>query len=383
MAVSEISNTSSMGVYIHWPFCTTKCPYCDFNSHVKDTIEHARWREALLTELSYFADNTKGRTVTSVFFGGGTPSLMAPETVASLIRAIKNHWITPEDMEVTLEANPSTAETRRFGAFRDAGINRLSLGVQSLRDENLKYLGRGHSAADAEAAINLAARTFPRFSFDLMYGLPGQTRSHWQKELRGAISLVSDHLSVYQLTIEPGTLFFRDKVPAAPEKIGMELYQDTQKILENSGFVAYEISNHARARQHCRHNMNIWRGGDYVGIGPGAHGRLTGASGTDAIYQIYKPERWLHKVESDGHATVKRSATSKQERAEEILMTGLRLSDGISSEKLVELEAVINKSKLKRMINGGFIEMDTEGLRATSSGRLCLNEVLFQLLGNS
>ena len=383
MAVSEIKSTPSLGVYIHWPFCTTKCPYCDFNSHIADTIDHTRWREALLTELTYFANDTKGRAVTSVFFGGGTPSLIAPETAADLIWAIKDNWATPENLEVTLEANPTTAEAGRFNAFRDAGVNRLSLGVQSFQNENLKYLGRGHSAAEAEKAINLAARIFPRFSFDLMYGLPGQTRSHWEEELGRALGFTSDHLSVYQLTIEPGTSFFRNKVQAANEKIGTALYQDTQTILENSGFVAYEISNHAREGQHCRHNMDVWQGGDYAGIGPGAHGRLTGASGTDAIYQIHNPARWLDKVEADGHATAKRTATSKRERAEEILMTGLRLRDGISNDQLKKLEAIINKDKLKRMINGGFIKMDTIGLRATSSGRLCLNEVLCQLLKNS
>ena len=318
-----------------------------------------------------------------MFFGGGTPSLIAPETAAALIWAIKDNWVTPEDLEVTLEANPTSAEAGRFNAFRDAGVNRLSLGVQSFQDENLKYLGRGHSVAESKEAINLAAKIFPRFSFDLMYGLPGQTQSHWQEELGGALDFASDHLSVYQLTIEPGTPFFTNKVQAANEKIGMALYKDTQTILESSGFAAYEISNHAREGHHCRHNLDIWQGGDYVGIGPGAHGRLTGASGTDAIYQIYKPARWLDKVEADGHATAKRSAIDIRERAEEILMTGLRLRDGISNDRLVKLEAVINKDKLKRMINGGFLKMDAKGLRTTPSGRLCLNEVLCQLMENS
>ena len=380
MAVSKINAIPSMGVYIHWPFCAKKCPYCDFNSHVTDTVDHNRWQKALLTELNYFANFTKDRVVTSVFFGGGTPSLMAPETAAELIKAIKGNWTTPEDLEVTLEANPSTAETERFSAFRDAGINRLSLGVQSLSDKNLKYLGRGHSVSDAEKAIRLATKTFSRFSLDLMYALPGQNRSQWKKELCKALDFASDHLSVYQLTIEPGTPFFRDKVLAANEEIGTALYQDTQAILEKSGFIAYEISNHARDGQQCRHNLDIWRGGDYLGIGPGAHGRITETSGTDAIYQIYNPARWLKKVESNGHATAKRNTTGIKARAEEILMTGLRLSDGISFKKLKELEPIINKNKLKHMINGGFIKMDSRGLRATISGRLCLNEVLFQLL---
>ena len=216
-----------------------------------------------------------------------------------------------------------------------------------------------------------------------MYGLPGQTRVNWQQEIKSAIDFAVDHLSVYQLTIEPGTPFFRDKVPAANEKIGMELYQDTQTILENSGFVAYEVSNHARKGQYCRHNVDIWKGGDYAGIGPGAHGRLTNTSGADAIYQIHKPDRWLKKVETNGHAIAKRSPIGITERAEELLLTGLRLIDGINSNKLVEIDAAINKKKLELMISGGFLEMDSEGLRTTASGRLCLNEVLCQLLENT
>jgi putative oxygen-independent coproporphyrinogen III oxidase len=380
MAVSKINAAPLMGVYIHWPFCESKCPYCDFNSHVEDAIDHSRWRQALLTELSYFANDTKGRTVTSIFFGGGTPSLMDPETTADLINAVKSHWAIKKGMEITLEANPTTAEVGRFNAFREAGINRLSLGIQSLNDRNLKYLGRRHSVADSKKAINLAASIFPRFSVDLMYGLPRQTRSNWQEELNSAIGFAGDHLSVYQLTIEPGTPFFRDKVPAANEKIGTVLYQDTQTILENSGFISYEISNHAREGQHCRHNVDIWRGGDYAGIGPGAHGRLTGPSGTDAIYQIHNPSRWLDKVERNGHATAKRSPTGIRGRAEELLLTGLRLSDGISSDILVDVETIINKKKLELMICTGFLERDDKGLRATNSGRLCLNEVLCQLL---
>ena len=383
MAVLKNHNTSSMGVYIHWPFCNTKCPYCDFNSHVTENIDHNRWQQALLTELSYFANDTKNRTVTSVFFGGGTPSLMASETAALLIEAIKTHWTTQKDLEITLEANPSTAEAKRFRAFREAGINRLSLGVQSLRNEHLKFLGRGHSVDDAEKAIRLAKKYFPNFSFDLIYGIRGQTRSDWKEELKRAIGLAQNHLSVYQLTIEPGTSFFINKVKSATEKMGVVLYQDTQTILEEFGFVAYEISNHARMGQFCQHNLNIWRGSDYAGIGPGAHSRLTGTKGTNSIYQIYSPTRWLKKVEETGHAIARRKSTGKHERAEEILMNGLRLSDGISREKLKELDFVINKKRLKRMIIGDFLELDSSGLRATKSGRLCLNEVLCQLLLDS
>lgn len=380
--MAVLDNNDPLSVYIHWPFCASKCPYCDFNSHVADTVDHARWRRALLAELDYFARETKGWAVTSVFFGGGTPSLMEPETAAQLISAVKGHWDAPSDLEITLEANPSTAETNLFGAFRDAGVNRLSLGVQSFDDKNLKFLGRGHSAAEAISAINLAARTFPRFSFDLIHGLPGQTPDQWEKDLRTALDLTGDHLSVYQLTIEPGTPFFRDHVPAADEDTGTALYEITQTVLDNAGLEAYEISNHARPGHQCRHNLEIWRGGDYAGIGPGAHGRLTGASGTDAIYQIHTPERWLEKVEADGHGTAKRSTLDARERAEEILMTGLRLSDGIGRDRLQGLEKIIDESGLKRLTDGGFMETDEAGLRTTASGRLCLNEVLRQLLAN-
>ncbi len=383
-----LAENDHLSVYIHWPFCASKCPYCDFNSHIADGVDHARWRRALLGELDHFATETKGRAVTSVFFGGGTPSLMEPETAAGLIAAVKGHWDTSEDLEVTLEANPSTAETNLFGAFRDAGVNRLSLGVQSLQDESLKFLGRGHSAEEAINAINLAAKTFSRMSFDLIYGLPGQTRSQWKEELTSALDLSGGHLSAYQLTIEPGTPFFRDQVPAADEETGTTLYEITQTVLEGAGLGAYEISNHARPDQQCRHNLDIWQGGDYAGIGPGAHGRLTGASGTDGVYQIHTPGRWLDKVEADGFATAKRNTMGTQERAEEILMTGLRLSDGIDRERFrsltgFDLETWLDGNSLNRMIEGGFLELNDTSLRTTASGRLCLNEVLRQLLAVS
>lgn len=389
MAVLGVSTApADFGVYIHWPFCASKCPYCDFNSHVTEAIDHARWGQALLAELDCFASETKGRAVTSLFFGGGTPSLMAPETAAELIAAVKSHWTTPEDLEVTLEANPSTAEAGLFGAFRDSGVNRLSLGVQSFRDESLKFLGRGHSADEAKNAIILAAGIFPRFSFDLIYGLPDQTPERWQEELTAALNFAGNHLSVYQLTIEPGTPFFRDGVPAADEKNGTALYEITQSILEGAGLGAYEISNHAREGHQCRHNLDIWRGGDYAGIGPGAHGRLTGASGTDAVYQIHKPGRWLDKVEADGSGTAKRSTLKTAERAEEILMTALRLSEGADRERFrsltgIELVGWLDGNGLSRMIEGGFLELDDSNLRATASGKLCLNEVLRQLLAGS
>lgn len=386
MAVSgNKPETTGFGVYIHWPFCASKCPYCDFNSHTADTIDHARWRRGLLAELGHFVNETKGRRVTSIFFGGGTPSLMEPATADALISAVKDHWRTCDGLEVTLEANPSTAEAGRFQAFFEAGVNRLSLGVQSFRDESLAFLGRGHSAREAQYAIELAAKTFPRFSFDLIYGLPEQTAGQWRDELAAALDLAGDHLSVYQLTIETGTPFFRDNVPAAPEDTGVALYETTQTILEDAGLSAYEISNHARPDQECRHNLDIWRGGDYLGIGPGAHGRLTGANNTDSLYQIHGPARWLDKVEADGFGTAKRQPLSHKARAEEVLMTGLRLREGVLEDRFKSLTGkklsdLLDAEGLQRMIEGGFLEKTDLGLRATKAGRLCLNEVLRQIL---
>jgi oxygen-independent coproporphyrinogen-3 oxidase len=379
---------ADLSVYIHWPFCASKCPYCDFNSHVAGGVDHARWRSALLADLGHFAIETKGRRVTSVFFGGGTPSLMAPETTAALIAAVKSHWDVSGDLEITLEANPSTAEAGLFQAFRDAGVNRLSLGVQSFRDEHLEFLGRGHSAHEARAAIDLAARIFPRFSFDLIYGVADQTPEQWRDDLTAALDLAGDHLSVYQLTIEPGTPFFRDGVAAADEESGVSYFEITNTVLERAGLPAYEISNHARPGRECRHNRDIWRGGDYAGIGPGAHGRLSGADGTDMVYQIHGPDRWLAKVEADGFGTAKRQTLSRTERAEEILMTGLRLREGLRADRVERLtgrdmSAWMDDAGLRRMIDGGFVEEWESGLRATAAGRLCLNAVVRQLLAGS
>ena len=376
---------SGISLYIHWPFCASKCPYCDFNSHVADSVDHHRWRRGLLAELGYFANETKGRQLTSIFFGGGTPSLMEPETTAALIEAAKTHWQPVDGLEITLEANPSTAETKRFQAFRDAGVNRLSLGVQSFRDSYLGFLGRGHSAAEAMDAIRLAAATFSRFSFDLIYGLPGQTADDFGQDLDQALQLARGHLSVYQLTIEPGTAFHRDAVVAANEDTGAEMYEMCQQRLTVAGMPAYEVSNHAGPGKECRHNLEIWRGGDYVGVGPGAHGHVTGNAGTDSIYQIHQPDRWLAAVEAKKHGTAKRQALTPDERAEEILMTGLRLTEGVNQDQFraltgLELGDRLDPGGLEKMVEGGFLVSDDVGVRVTTTGRLCLNEVLRQLL---
>ncbi|NQU62599.1 MAG: coproporphyrinogen III oxidase [Rhodospirillales bacterium] len=383
------SQNNPLGVYIHWPFCASKCPYCDFNSHVRDGVDQGRWRTALLSELNYFALETNSRTVDSVFFGGGTPSLMAPETTAALIEAVRNRWQTTDDLEITLEANPSTAETGRFEAFRAAGVNRLSIGVQSLRDQNLSFLGRGHSVSEAKQALDLAAQHFPRFSFDLMYGLPRQTAGEWAEELDEALEMAENlgcsHMSLYQLTVEPGTDFHRDAIACPEEDISVELYEITQERLCDAGLPAYEISNHAKPGAECRHNLGVWRGGEYLGIGPGAHGRIRGRARTEASYRMAAPERWLKEVEDKGHGTAKRQALPRRVRAEEILMTGLRLMEGVDRQRFHDLtgrdlEDVIDGEGLARLAKAEFVEIDDTALRATSMGQLCLNEVLRHLL---
>ncbi|MCH7863870.1 MAG: coproporphyrinogen III oxidase [Proteobacteria bacterium] len=375
-----------LAVYFHWPFCASKCPYCDFNSHVAaGAVDHERWRRALLAELSHYAEETKGRAVSSVFFGGGTPSLMEPATVAELIAAVRSHWQTDEDLEITLEANPSSAEAGRFRDFRAAGVNRLSLGVQSFQDDSLAFLGRRHSSAEARKAIAMAAEHFDRFSFDMMYGLPDQSPEDWRRDLEETLELAGDHLSLYQLTIEPGTAFYSDGVKATGEDTGAELFHITQDVLEGAGLAAYEVSNHARPGAESRHNLNIWRGGDYIGVGPGAHGRLTKDFLAEALHQIHAPGRWLQKTEDGGHGTAKRRPLSPEIRSEEILMMGLRLTEGISRDRFAavtghDLDGAVGRDGLRRMVEGGFVEADEAGLRVTSAGRLCLNEVLRQLL---
>ena len=305
--------------------------------------------------------------------------------MAALIAAVRSHWQTDEDLEITLEANPSSAEAGRFRDFRAAGVNRLSIGVQSFRAEALAFLGRRHSSAEAREAIAMAAEHFARFAFDMMYGLPDQSPEDWRRDLEETLELAGDHLSLYQLTIEPGTAFYTDGVKAAGEDTGAELFEITQDVLEGAGLAAYEVSNHARPGAESRHNLNIWRGGDYIGVGPGAHGRLTKDFRAEALHQIHAPERWLRKTEDAGHGTAKRRPLSPHIRAEEILMMGLRLTEGISRDRFAavtghDLDGAVGRDGLRRMVEGGFLEADEAGLRATNAGRLCLNEVLRQLL---
>jgi oxygen-independent coproporphyrinogen-3 oxidase len=374
-----------LAIYIHWPFCRSKCPYCDFNSHVVEGVDHGRWAAALLRELDHFAEQTRGRAVGRVFFGGGTPSLMDPDTVHALIAAIRRHWPAEPDLEITLEANPTSSEAARFAAFKAAGVNRLSVGVQSLDDAALAFLGRTHSAAEARTTVTRARACFDRFSFDLIYGLPGQTRAHWRHQLGEALAMAGDHLSVYQLTIEPGTAFYRQGVAAADAESGADLYEITRDVLGAGNLPAYEISNHAAAGGECRHNLNIWRGGDYVGIGPGAHGRLTRDGRTEAVRQLGAPEKWLTAVEARGHATASRAPVAARERMEELLLVGMRLTEGIDARRFLELTGapladVVDPRGLDQLVNGGFVEFTPQHLRATPAGLQRLNAVLERLL---
>jgi putative oxygen-independent coproporphyrinogen III oxidase len=381
------------GLYVHWPFCVSKCPYCDFNSHVSDRIDQSAWHRAYLQELAYFAALTPGRTLTSIFFGGGTPSLMDPDTTAAIILAARRHWATAPELEITLEANPGTVDAARFTAFHAAGVNRLSMGVQSLNAEDLKFLGRKHSVDEARAAWRAAARVFSRVSFDLIYARPNQTLAQWQTELAEALREVRDnnmtHLSLYQLTMEDGTPMAADYAKKAftlpDEDVGSDMFEATQELCAGAGFPAYEVSNHAAPGQECRHNLVYWRGGDYVGVGPGAHGRLTLPSGTVATRQIKAPSMWLKRVDKDDHATQETESLNAKARAEEMLMMGLRLTEGVHEARFERLSGLslaqhTNAVATQRLIDQGFLEKGNGRIRATPRGRLALNEVLRQLL---
>lgn len=387
-----VATPEPLALYVHWPFCRSKCPYCDFNSHVRAAIDQARWRDALVRELTHFAARTPGRRVTSVFFGGGTPSLMAPETVASVIAAAGEAWTLDPQVEVTLEANPTSVEAGRFAAYRAAGINRVSLGVQALDDDALAGLGRTHSAAEAVAAVETARRVFARVSFDLIYARPGQSLAAWRDELTAALKLAGEHLSVYQLTIEPATAFHaawrRGELVPPTELLATQLYEMTQQILEAAGLPAYEVSNHARPGGQCRHNLSYWRYQDYLGVGPGAHGRLTLAGGKWALRQHRAPEAWLAAVERDGHATRDRTRLTAEERLAELVMMGLRLSEGISRaafrhEVGAEPEGVLGERRLAALTAAGYLEVDGEALRATAAGRQRLNALCSYLLSEN
>jgi oxygen-independent coproporphyrinogen-3 oxidase len=377
------------GVYVHWPFCLSKCPYCDFNSHVREAVDGARWQRAYLAEIDRAAQEMPGRTVSSVFFGGGTPSLMPPETVAAIIGRIGAHWRLPSDAEITLEANPGASEAARFRGFRDAGVNRLSIGVQSLDDDALAFLGRRHCAQEAIAAIGRAASIFPRYSFDLIYARPGQSAAAWRAELARALGHAGDHLSVYQLTIEPGTAFHaahrRGEFALPDEDAAADLYEATQDLLGEAGLEAYEISNHARAGAESRHNLVYWRYGDYVGIGPGAHGRIDAGSIKHATRQHRAPEKWLDAVEQYGTGEAERQPLDRATRGREMLLMGLRLAEGVDRARFAAeagsaIESFVSPTALRRLGEAGLLLVTPEAVRASAAGRQRLDAVLKALL---
>jgi oxygen-independent coproporphyrinogen-3 oxidase len=371
---------------VHWPFCASKCPYCDFNSHVRaGGIDEARFRNALLRELEHWAELAPGRTVGSVFFGGGTPSLMSPATVGAILDAVARHWTLAAGAEITLEANPSSVEAARFRGYRTAGVNRVSLGVQSLDDGVLRALGRLHTTAEALAAIEVARGTFDRFSFDLIYARPGQALEAWRRELEQALRHAGAHLSLYQLTIEPGTPFAdlhaRGRLKVPDGEAARAFYGLTQELTERAGLPAYEVSNHAAPGEECRHNLLYWRYGEYVGIGPGAHGRVVVDGARLASATERNPERWAALVESRGHGLTEAAALSAAEEADEALLMGLRLAEGLDLDRLAALTGFApGEAALADLTRGGLLDRGAgHRIVATAAGRIVLDQVVLRL----
>jgi oxygen-independent coproporphyrinogen-3 oxidase len=382
----QLDRSPGFGVYIHWPFCAAKCPYCDFNSHVRhQPVDQERFAKAFATELATMRARTGPREVTSIFIGGGTPSLMKPETVGAVLDAVAKNWTVPAGIEVTLEANPSSVEAERFRGYRAAGVNRVSLGVQALNDADLRFLGRLHNVEEALHAIGLAREIFPRLSFDLIYARPNQTPEAWAAELEEAIGHAADHLSLYQLTIEDGTPFSKlhaaHKFEIPDPDHAADLYAVTQEITAAHGLPAYEISNHARPGAESRHNLTYWRYGEYVGVGPGAHGRFV-ENGTRIVTIAEKmPESWADLVERKGHGIIDGEVLSRSEEADEFLLMGLRLVEGIDLERYERLSGRgLSSSRLSILQEEGLVSsIGNSRLRATPSGMIVLDALVADL----
>ncbi len=370
------ARNDGLALYVHWPFCVSKCPYCDFNSHVRESIDQAAWREALLGDLAWEAEASPKRGLTSIFFGGGTPSLMEPATVAALIEAADRHWGLAPDIEITLEANPSSVEAERFADLAAAGVNRVSLGLQSLDDSALRFLGRAHDAAEGMAALATAQGCFGRVSFDLIYALPGQDEDAWAAELGRALDFGTGHLSLYQLTIEPGTRFAalaaRGELAARDPDEAAGLYELTREMTAAAGLPAYEISNHARPGEESRHNLAYWRYRPYLGVGPGAHGRRGGV----ATQRHRKPENWLAALERNGHGVCEETVLSRDEQATEALLMGLRLSEGVEIEAV---ESRLDFGAVERLKGHGLLERQGGRLVVKPAGRLLLDAILAEI----
>jgi putative oxygen-independent coproporphyrinogen III oxidase len=392
MASRAMSLSAEAGVsdrtyalYVHWPFCVSKCPYCDFNSHVRESVDQAAWRAALLTDLAHEARRTGGGALTSIFFGGGTPSLMPPQTIAAIIEAASRFWAFAPDIEISMEANPNSAEAARFADVAAAGVNRLSIGLQALDDAALRFLGRAHDAAEGLTALASAQRHFARVSFDLIYALPGQSEAAWAADLGRALAMGTGHLSLYQLTIEPGTRFETmvrkgDFTPADPDH-GAALYELTQEMTAAAGIPAYEISNHARAGEESRHNLSYWRYGDYLGIGPGAHGRVMAR----ATRRHRKPENWMASVNAAGHGIDEEMPLDPATRVTEALMMGLRLAEGVNLDDIAartgtDAATIIDRKAAGRLEAQGLVTRPDNRLIVTPQGMLLLDAILAELL---
>ncbi|WP_103172141.1 radical SAM family heme chaperone HemW [Paracoccus sp. SY] len=373
------------GLYIHWPFCAAKCPYCDFNSHVVASVDQARWADALSSEIARLGAELPGRHLGSIFFGGGTPSLMLPETVDTVLRAARAAWGFANDIEITLEANPTSVERGRFQGFADAGVNRLSMGIQALNDADLRRLGRMHSVAEARAAFDVARSCFDRVSFDLIYARQGQTREAWRAELAEALDMAVDHLSLYQLTIEPGTAFgaraAAGKLRDLPDDdLAADMYLETQDICETAGMAGYETSNHARAGSESRHNLVYWRQGDWAAVGPGAHGRITLPGGRFATEAHRAPGAWLDAVERQGTGESLRELVPLDEQATEYLLMSMRLTEGLDLARHAQLAgAPLDDDAVSRLTDLGMVERADGRLRTTGQGRPLLNAILREL----
>ena len=384
--MSDAERETPFGVYIHWPFCLSKCPYCDSNSHVRQAaIDQPRYVNAFAAEIAATAERAPGRTVSTIFFGGGTPSLMEASTVGAILEAIGRHWTVAPDVEVTLEANPTSVEAARLRGYRAAGVNRVSLGVQSLDDAILKQLGRLHTAQEALAAVAVARTIFDRYSFDLIYARPGQTVADWRSELARALGEAGEHLSLYQLTIEPDTPFAAlhagGKLVLPNDDLGRDLYDLTLDQCGAAGLPAYEVSNHARPGAECRHNLVYWRYQEYAGIGPGAHGRLVVDGKRRATATEKRPEGWLMRVEASGHGMTVDDALSDDEQADEFLLMGLRLREGIDPKRYAALAGrPLDRERIAALMGHGFVETTAEGrLRVTRSGFPVLDAVVADL----
>ncbi|NQY61066.1 radical SAM family heme chaperone HemW [Cognatishimia sp.] len=384
--MAEDWQNGGFGLYIHWPFCQAKCPYCNFNSHVSAQIDQARWCKALLAELDRVGAETQGRVLNSIFFGGGTPSLMDPDLVAALIERAAQLWPQANDMEITLEANPTSVEAGRFAAYRAGGVNRVSMGIQALNDEDLRRLGRLHSVAEARAAFDVARTHFDRVSFDLIYARQDQTLEAWEAELREALSMAIDHLSLYQLTIETGTAFgdryAKGKLRGLPhDDLAADMYQRTGEICTEAGLEGYEVSNYAKLGSESRHNLIYWRYGDYAGIGPGAHGRLTLGGQRHATEQWRNPNKWLEAAEA-GAAEGQRRSISLADQSDEMMMMGLRLASGVDLDRWGALsQRNLNEERISHMEEIGMLRREgSSRLFATQNGRMVLNTLLAEIL---